>query len=89
MRSAGDESVAGESGQVVAGLVDGVVLAQQRAHQGTQAPVGDSEGSQVPQARRSEAKPDWYLLLHKRSLCLPKPPHATTRPGALQGPGER
>ena len=42
-----DEPVAAEPVQVVAHLVDGVGDAEQMAHLGTQAPVGESEGVQA------------------------------------------
>src|SRR5271166_4510086 len=39
---AGDKAVAGQAGQVVAGLVHAVGAVQQAGHQGAQAPVGDA-----------------------------------------------
>src|SRR5690242_3264937 len=46
-RASTDEPVGSESGEVVAGLVDGVGDAEQMAHLGAQAPVGESEGVQA------------------------------------------
>ena len=46
-RAAFDQAVEAEPGQVVAHLVDGVGDAEQMAHLGTQAPVGESEGVQA------------------------------------------
>ena len=45
--SAFDESVEAQPGEVVAGLVDGVGDAEQMAHLGAQALVGESEGVQA------------------------------------------
>ena len=45
-RASDDQPVEAEPGQVVAGLVDGVVDAEQMAHLGAEAPVGESEGVQ-------------------------------------------
>ena len=42
--TSGDQAVEAESREVVAGLVDGVGDAEQMAHLGTQAPIGESEG---------------------------------------------
>jgi len=47
VRDAGDQPVAGQAGELVAGLVGGVGGAEQAGHQGAQALVGDAgDGAQ-------------------------------------------
>ncbi len=53
VRTALDQPVAAEPGEVVAHLVDGVGGAEQLAHLGTQAPVGEPQGVE-PHAEGAE-----------------------------------